>query len=213
MREAFRCPIRCSTSIFVHFLRCSPTRFLPHGFSLVFLRLGGCCSPTPVPPLASAGSPAFSRINGVRAVSGFVDDWAAAMRGRNWNEVIGFLDSLLLVVEEFESASGSRINRSKSALVPSKRLTDEEVCACRVRWEDLRISYRERLLGLHIGLDATLDDQYLAPLAKFERLLGEFDAKTASFPLPVRIIVANVFLYSLVSFQNRHFMMPQGMVR
>ena len=35
----------------------------------------------------------------------------------------------------------------------------------------MKLSYRERLLGLYIGVDATIVDQYAAPMEKFRRLV------------------------------------------
>ncbi len=152
---------------------------------------------------------AFSRARGVRAASGFVDDWAAALYANDWQTAMELLDELLQIVEEFERASGSKINRGKSALVPTRRLSDAEERDCRIRWSDLRISHRERLLGLYVGIDAKLDDQYCKPMAKFEKALDEFDARRSDMSLAVKIIAVNVFLYSLFGFVNRHFLMPQ----
>ena len=53
----------------------------------------------------------------------FVDDWAAALGAASWQIAVARLEALLQIVEDFEKASGSKINKGKSALVPSKRLS------------------------------------------------------------------------------------------
>ena len=55
--------------------------------------------------------------------------------------------------------------------MPARRLKQWEIDRCRTRWSDLKLSYRERLLGLYIGVDATIVDQYAAPMEKFRRLV------------------------------------------
>ena len=162
-----------------------------------------------VDPLLSA----LKRSTGVCAASGFVDDWATAIAASDWNQAADRLDKLLEVVEEFERSSGSRMNRGKSAVVPSRRLCPQEELGCRRRWADLRVSYFERLLGLYIGLEATLEDQYRVPLTKFDKVLAEYEIGRSKLSLAARIVVVNVFLQSLFSFQNRHFMMPRDLVR
>jgi len=141
-----------------------------------------------------------------------VDDWAAACKGETWAETVASLHSVRAVVETFERAPGSQINRSKSALVPPRRLSDDELQMCRSRWSDLRVSSRERLLGLYIGLDATIDDQYNHPMEKFAATLERFEACRERMSLAMRILATNVFLWSLFSFVNRHFFMPQRLL-
>ena len=73
----------------------------------------------------------------------------------------------------FEQASGLRINRSKSAIVPCRRLEAAEVASLdRIRGAGagagVRLSYKERLLGLFIGPDATITDQFARPMSKLE---------------------------------------------
>ena len=149
-----------------------------------------------IDPLLSA----FRRAAGVTATSGFVDDWSAACAGATFQEAVCNLEALLEIVRIFEQASGSRINRDKSAVVPSRLLSASEVLACQAVWIDLRVSYRERLLGLFIGLQATLDDQFSGPLQKFDRALESYNSQRQNLSLAARIVVVNVFLWTLFSF-------------
>ena len=156
---------------------------------------------------------ALRRTDGVNATSGFVDDWAAACQGTTWEQSLLVLEETLCAVEEFERASGSIINKDKSAIVPSRRLSPSEQDDCRRKWHDVRISYCERLLGLYIGVDATIDDQYRGPIEKFADALAGFSLQRHHMSLAVRIMVVNVFLWSLFSFQNRHLFMPRPLLQ
>ena len=137
---------------------------------------------------------ALSKVNGVRAVAGFVDDWSAACHGAVWAECLARYEVLIEIIEDFERASGSRINKGKSAVVPSRNLTPEEEAALRSIWPDIRVSRRERLLGLYIGLDATIDDQYRRPLEKLGTALEAFNSQRDKLSLAMRVVVVNVFM-------------------
>ncbi len=151
---------------------------------------------------------ALQSIPGVNIVSGFVDDWSAGCDG------FGTLGRVSSLIHEFEEASGQKINREKSAVVPSRRLRPHEIDTCCAEWGwDLRISYRERLLGIYIGLDAGINDQYTDAMDKFEKALAIFGAIRGSLGMVARILVANVFLNSLFSYANRLFFMPGRLLR
>ena len=110
----------------------------------------------------------------------FVDDWSVACQG------VAAVNHTLAIIENFERASGQRINYDKSKLVPSRRLSEAEALACQTRWPDLRVSYRERLLGLFLGLDATMADQFAQPLHKFERALVDYERRRSDLSLCAR---------------------------
>ena len=148
----------------------------------------------------------LSQQRDVEGVSGFVDDWSVACRG------IDAVNRILGIVESFERASGQRINYDKSKLVPSRRLSAAEIAACQARWPDLLVSYRERLLGLYLGLDASMADQFAQPLRKFEQALADYERRRSDMSLCSRVIVANVFLLSMFAFPCRHFYMPQDVI-
>ena len=84
-------------------------------------------------------------------VSGFVDDWSV--------EGPRALNMGLTKIATFEIASGQRMNREKTVIVPARKLTKAEEKACRAEWKKKKISYKERLLGIFIGLNATIWDQ------------------------------------------------------
>jgi len=140
-------------------------------------------------------------------VSGFVDDWSAGLSSP------AALDRALALVDDFALASGQVINRAKSALLPSRELTPPELAACTARWPDLRISARERVLGLILGTAATIEDQYEAALGKLARKVELFTAHRDSFSFATKILVVNVFLFSLFGYVNRHFYMPDKVLQ
>ena len=146
----------------------------------------------------------LERVWGVKDVSGFVDDWSIACKD------FATLARVCLVVSEFERASGQRINRGKSAVVPARTLTKEERERCLEEWPDLKISYKERLLGVYIGPLATIEDQYADPMAKFEKLMRIYTSERHAFSTSMRIMLVNIFLYTLFAYPNRHFYMPVG---
>ena len=151
---------------------------------------------------------ALQRIPRVKCVSGFVDDWSAGCRG------FGALAEVSTIVTDFERASGQRINRGKSAVIPARVLSGFEQSILYAAWgAELRISYRERVLGVYIGIHARIEDQYSDAMAKFEKILSIFQGVRKSLSLTMRILVANVFLYTLFSFPNRQFFMPNKQLR
>ena len=139
----------------------------------------------------------------VAGVTGFVDDWNTLCRG------IQALAASRAVVHVFEQASGQRINVGKSGLIPSRALTAQEVTALLAIWPGIQIFYNTRVLGLQIGIEADIDSQYARPLAKFTERLSEFSAMQRQLSTSMRVAVINVFLYSLFSFVNRFFYMPE----
>ena len=151
---------------------------------------------------------ALARIPGVEIVCGFVDDWSAGCRG------LHCLGRAAELIRDFERASGQRINREKSAIVPTRRLSRDEVQQCFEQWGwELRVSHRERLLGVYIGLHAGIEDQYVDALEKFEKVLDVYASVKKAFSLVTRIVVTNVFLNTLFSYQNRLFFMPRKLLQ
>ena len=72
----------------------------------------------------------------------------------------------------FEQASGHEINRGKSAVVPARQLSEAERASCLPVWgSDIRVSLRERVLGVYIGIHASINDQYYNAVNKFDMAL------------------------------------------
>ena len=79
----------------------------------------------------------------ISSVSGFVDDWSMGCHG------LSAISEVSNVIHDFEQASGQQINRGKSALIPARQLSDDERASCLAIWNsDIRISFRERVLGV-----------------------------------------------------------------
>ena len=151
---------------------------------------------------------ALAAVDGGRIANGFVDGWSAGREG------IDVLRRASDVIQEFETASGQRINREKSAIVPSRRLSAAEVRPCydKSGWE-LRMSYSERLLGIYIGLDAGITDQHKHGVDKLDKALEIFTAARHWLSTVARIVVANIFLSTLFSCANRLVSMPSAIFR
>ena len=139
---------------------------------------------------------------GVLQLSAFADDWTIACLG------LLPLFSLRPIIRAFEIASGQEINEPKSGIIPSRQLSHAETLCCLVHWRNIQILYRTRILGLIIGLHATIEDQYSAALDKFAQALLDFSSLRQRMSFAMRLAVINVFLFSLFSFVNRFFYMP-----
>jgi len=143
---------------------------------------------------------------GVEVTSGFVDDWTIGCRGPRT------LDSVLHTVAQFEQASGQRINRGKSGIVPARRLTEAEATRCRRAWPTLQILYHTKILGIKYGVDVTLDDQYGPALQKFQTQMTRLMSVRHCMSLANRIFAINVYIYSIFQYVNRHFYMPPSVL-
>ena len=150
---------------------------------------------------------ALKRMDRLCAVSGFVDDWSMGCKS------ISVLSAVSALVSDFERGSGQRINREKSAIIPARVLSGFERMLCFAAWgSEMRISYKERLLGIYVGVHARIDDQYGDAIDKFCKALVLFDMARRNMSLAMRILVVNIFLFSLFSYQNRILFMPSGIL-
>ena len=149
----------------------------------------------------------LSSTSGVVGLSAFADDWTVLCRD------FQTLFMLRPILRVFELASGQIINESKSSIVPSRRLTDAEVKCCLVHWRNLQVLYSTRILGLLIGLDVSIEDQFRAPLDKFAKALQDFSKFRDQMALATRIAVISTFFFSLFSFVSGFFYMPTHLLR
>ena len=90
-------------------------------------------------------------------VSGFVDDWSVEFEGPR------ALNMGLTKIATFEIASGQRMNREKTVIVPARKLTEKEEKACRSEWKKIKISYKERLLGIFMNFHR-IERDYMGPI-------------------------------------------------
>ena len=133
----------------------------------------------------------------VSGVSGFVDDWSMGCHGML---AISAVSNLIL---GFEQASGQQINRGKSAVIPARQLS-----SCLAVWNsDIRISLRERVLGVYIGIHASIYDQYYNAVHKFDMALSVLRRVRTSLSIAMRVLVVNIFMFTLFSYPNRPFFM------
>ena len=129
----------------------------------------------------------------VSGVSGFVD-WSMGCHGML---AISAVSNLIF---SFQQASGKQNNRGKSALIPARQLSDAERASCLAVWDsDIRISFRERVLSVFIGIHASIHDQYYNAVHKFDMALTVFGRVRTSLSLAVRVLVVNIFMFTLFS--------------
>ena len=98
----------------------------------------------------------------------------------------------------------------KSAVIPARQLSDVERASCLAVWgSDIRVSLRERVLGVYIGTHASIHDQNYNAVNKFDMALSVFGRARTSLSLAMRVLVVNIFMYTLLSYPSRHFFMPR----
>ena len=117
-------------------------------------------------------------------------------------------------VDDFEQASGQQINRGKSALIPARQFSDDERASCLAVWNsDIRISSRERVHGVFIGIHVSIHDQYYNAVHKFDMAHSVFGRVRTSLSLAMRVLVVNIFMFTLFSYPNRQFFMPRVLLQ
>ena len=144
----------------------------------------------------------------ISGVSGFVDDWSMGCHG------MLAISAVSNLIHRFEQASGQQINRGKSALIPARQLSDAERASCLAVWNsNIRISSCERVLGVFIGIHASIHDQYNNAVNKYDMALSVFGRVRTSLSLAMRVFVVNIFMFTLFSYPNRHFFMPRVLLQ
>ena len=78
---------------------------------------------------------------------------------------------------------------------------------------DIRISFRERVLGVFIGIHASIHDQYYNAVHKFDMALSVFGRVRTSLSLAMRVLVVNIFMFTLFSYPNRHFFVQRVLLQ
>ena len=112
------------------------------------------------------------------SVSGFVDDWSMGCHG------MLAISAVSNVIHSFEQASGQQINRGKSVVIPARQFSDAERASCLAIWDsDIRISSRERVLGVFIGIHVSIHDQYYNAVHKFDMALSVLVVSKCLCPL------------------------------
>ena len=101
------------------------------------------------------------------------------------------------LIHDFEQASGQQITRGKSALIPARQSSDDERASCLALWNsDIRVSSRERVLGVFIGIHVSIHDQYYNAVHKFDVALSVFGRVKMSLSLAMRVLVVNIFMFT-----------------
>jgi len=147
----------------------------------------------------------LSKTDGVRAVYGFCDDWELSIAG------LRPLRRVRQVIEDFESASGQCVHRTKSKFLPSRRMSTTEKQMLRSIWPDACIVEKAEVLGTWIGASVTISDFLRKPLAAFLTRLQAY--RNLRMSLAMRIFVSNVYLLPLFSYVARILVLPADVVR
>ena len=136
----------------------------------------------------------------ISSVCGFVDDWSMGCHG------MLAISAVSNLIHGFEQASGQQINRGRSALIPARQLSDAERASCLAVWNnDVRISSRERVHGVFLGIHASIHDQYHNAVHKFDMAPSVFGRVRTSLSLAMRVLVVNNFMFTLFSYRIAFF--------
>ena len=69
------------------------------------------------------------------------------------------------------------------------------------------------MLGVFIGIHVSIHDQYYNAVHKFDMALSVFGRVRTSLSLALRVLVVNIFMFTLFSYPNRHFFMPRVLLQ
>ena len=65
------------------------------------------------------------------------------------------------------------------------------------------------MLGVFIGIHVSIHDQHYDAVHKFDMALSVFGRVRTSLSLAMRVLVVNIFMFTLFSYPSRHFFMPR----
>ena len=107
----------------------------------------------------------------ISGVSGFVDDWSMGCHG------LPAISAASNFIHDFVQAWRRQINRGKSASIPARQVSEAERASYLALWSsDIRISSRERVIGVFIGIHVSIHDQYYNAVHKFDLALSVFSS-------------------------------------
>ena len=72
---------------------------------------------------------------------------------------------------------------------------------------------RKACFGVFIGIHVSIHDQYYNAVHKFDVALSVFGRVKMSLSLAMRVLVVNIFMFSLFSCPNRQFFMPRVLLQ
>ena len=136
----------------------------------------------------------------ISGVSGFVDDWSMECHG------MLAISAVSNLIHRFEQGVGTTDQSWQICTHSARQLSDDERASCLAAWNgDIRMSSRERVLGVFIGIHVSIHDQYYNAVHKFDMALSVFGRVRKSLSLAMRVLVVNIFMFTLFTFPNRHF--------
>ena len=115
--------------------------------------------------------PSLQQTPHISGVSGFVDDWSMGCHG------LPAISAVSKLIHDFDQAWKQQINRGNSASIPVRQLSEDERASCLALWySDIRVSSRERVIGVFIGIHVSIHDQYYNAVHKFGVVLSVFSS-------------------------------------
>lgn len=136
-------------------------------------------------------------------VKGYVDDIGLGFKR------IDTVDEIAQIVQDHSEAAGGRINQGKTHLLSTREFTDNDrTVVGNSRWNNLLLSQKAVYLGILFGRNVTIEQVYDGTLEKARKRARKYMALRRYFSFHDRILIANVFLISMLSYITQWFIIP-----
>lgn len=141
-----------------------------------------------------------SKVAGVSQVVAFCDDWSIECE-----EVVA-VSGVQQIITRFEKASGQRMNRLRSEILPTQQADEDTLQSLREDWPECMVVCQAKVLGLLLGYNLSADDYYNEVEARYVERISEL--RLIPMTVPMRVLVLNIFVRSLLSYVGRFVLMP-----
>jgi ribonuclease HI len=137
---------------------------------------------------------------------GYVDDIGAGFRD---SRVLCFIS---IIVNDHTEAAGGGVNQVKSKLLCTIEFSPTAVANVqRSAWPYLKLVLEAEYLGILFGRAVTIADIFRPSMTKFKKRILRYQPVTRNKSIPDRIIIVNVFLYTIFSYITLFYLMPDSL--
>ena len=141
-----------------------------------------------------------SRKEGVDLVIAFCDDWSLEC------EDTATVQRVQRIIRRFERSSGQKVNTNKSKILPTLPVDERTVDQLQEYWPDCPVNSNAKILGLYLGYSLTAEDYYNEVESRY--ISRQNKLKLIPMSMPMRILVLNTFVRSLLSYVGRFVLLP-----
>ena len=134
--------------------------------------------------------------------SGYMDD---VLGGDETREAIA---RAAPIFSAFGAASGLVINPAKTIIITAKPENEEPIPG----WTGVKFTSKGKYLGLVIGPGASVQENFAGPIDKLEQRVQAYTQVRQAMSVHRRIIVANIFLVSVLSYICQFYIIPDHLL-